>query len=153
MNSLRRIIATVLLCTCITSTAQADDTVASKDEAMLLVKKAVAYLKDNGKAKAFAEFNNPAGGFIVGNLYIFVYDLNGVALAIGNNPRMVGKSLYDMRDVDGVYPIREAIRIARTNGSGWFNYRWPDPATNRLGNKSSYIERVDDVFVGTGIYH
>src|SRR5471030_2310513 len=66
----------------------------SADEAVAMVKKAVALIKADGKEKAFAAFSdvsNPA--FHDRDLYIYVYDLNGVALAHGNNPKMVGRQL------------------------------------------------------------
>jgi hypothetical protein len=44
-------------------------------EAEAMVKKAIAYLKANGKDKAFAEFSNPKGQFVDRDLYVTVYDL------------------------------------------------------------------------------
>ncbi len=40
-------------------------------EAKALVKKAIDYMKANGKDKAFAEFSNPKGKFVDRDLYIF----------------------------------------------------------------------------------
>jgi len=41
-------------------------------EAEALVKKAIAYMKSNGREAAFAEINNPKGKFTDRDLYIFV---------------------------------------------------------------------------------
>lgn len=127
---------------------------ASADEAAALVKKAVAYVKANGKDKAFEEFSNPKGQFVDRNLYIFVYDLNGVSLAIGNgnSKKMVGKNLLDMRDANGVYLIKKLIEVANTKGKGWVDYKWPNPLNNTIEAKSSYVEKLDDVLIGAGIY-
>lgn len=124
------------------------------DEAVSLVKKAVAYLQANGREKAFAEFNNTKGQFVDRNLYIFVYDLKGTNLAIGNGnaAKMVGKNLIDMRDADDKYIIKSLIDIANTKGKGWFDYKWPNPVTKSIELKSSYVEKVDDILVGCGIY-
>jgi signal transduction histidine kinase len=124
------------------------------DEAVALVKKAVAYLKANGKEKAFAEFSNPKGQFVDRNLYIFAYDLKGSNLAIGNGnaAKMVGKNLLEMRDADGVYLIKNFIEIANTSGKGWSDYKWPNPVNSTIEPKSSYIEKVDNVLLGCGIY-
>lgn len=124
------------------------------DEAVVMVKKAVAYLKANGKEKAYAEFSNPKGQFVDRNLYIFVYDMKGNNLAIGNGnaSKMVGKNLIEMRDADGVYLIKNFIEIANTKGKGWSDYKWPNPVTATLEPKSSYVEKVDDVLIGCGIY-
>lgn len=126
----------------------------SAAEASALVKKAVAYVKANGKEKAFAEFNNPKGQFVDRNLYIFVYDLKGTSLAIGNgnSAKMVGKDLSDMRDADGTYIIKGLIAIANAKGSGWFDYKWPNPVTKAVEAKSSYVEKLDDIMIGCGIY-
>ncbi len=127
---------------------------ANADEAAALVKRAVAYVKANGKDKAFEEFSNPKGQFIDRNLYIFVYDLNGVNLAIGNgnSKKMVGKNLLDMRDANGVYLIKKLIEVANTKGKGWVDYKWPNPLNNTIEAKSSYVEKLDDVLIGAGIY-
>ncbi|MET3131596.1 cytochrome c [Oxalobacteraceae bacterium GrIS 1.11] len=124
------------------------------DEAVALVKKAVAFVKSNGKDKAFAEFSNPQGQFVDRNLYIFVYDLKGTSLAIGNgsSAKMVGKNLLDMRDADGNYLIKGLLAVANTKGSGWFDYKWPNPVTKTVELKSSYVEKLDDIMIGCGIY-
>ena len=125
----------------------------SAEEAMAMVKKAIAYLKENGKDKAFAEFGNPANiNFHDRDLYIFVYDLNGNNVAHGNNPKMVGKNLLEMKDHDGKFIIKGFIDVANTNGKGWVDYKWPNPVTKAVEQKSGYIEKVDNLIVGSGIY-
>lgn len=124
------------------------------DEAVALVKRAVAYVRANGKEKAYAEFSNPKGQFVDRNLYIFVYDLSGTSLAIGNgnSARMVGKNLIDMRDAEGTYLIKGLITVAKGKGQGWFDYKWPNPVSKDVESKSSYVEKLDDTLVGCGIY-
>lgn len=136
------------------STAFAAGDRGTADEAVALVKKAVAYIKANGKEKAFEEINNPKGQFVDRNLYIFVYDLKGISLAIGNGnaKKMVGKNLADMRDADGTYLIKKLIEVSTTKGKGWVDYKWPNPVTNSVEKKSSYVEKLDDMLVGCGIY-
>jgi cytochrome c len=48
----------------------------SADEASAMVKKAVAYLKTNGKEKTLAEASNHKGQFIDRDLYLSIYDLS-----------------------------------------------------------------------------
>lgn len=146
--------ALVLLAVALTSVAYAENERATADECVAFVKKAVAYTKANGKDKAFAEFSNPKGQFVDRNLYIFAYDMKGVNLAIGNgnSAKMVGKSLLDMRDADGTYLIKGLIQVANTKGQGWFDYKWPNPVNKAVESKSSYVEKVDDYFIGAGIY-
>ena len=68
------------------------------DEAVALVQKAVAYMKANGKEKAYAEFNNPNGQFKDRDLYIFVIDMNGMEWANGANQKMTGDRRGHQRD-------------------------------------------------------
>ncbi|HYD61566.1 MAG TPA: cache domain-containing protein [Noviherbaspirillum sp.] len=133
----------------------AQDKRATPDEAVALVKKGVEYYKKHGKEKALAAFNDPNGEFVKGELYFFVYGTNGdgVVLAHGQNPKMVGKHLIDMKDVDGVHIIKEATKIANSKpGNGWLEYKWPNSVTKAVEPKKSYIERVDDIWIGCGVY-
>ncbi|MEC5216618.1 cytochrome c [Actimicrobium sp. GrIS 1.19] len=127
----------------------------SKDEAVALVKKAAAYLKENGKEKAFAEFNKPNGPFVDRDLYIFVYSANGdgTNLAHGANPSLVGKNLIDLRDADGKAIVKNFIEVGNSSaGSGWVDYKWANPVTKAIESKSTYIEKVGDVLIGSGVY-
>ncbi|SHG65357.1 cache domain-containing protein [Massilia sp. CF038] len=121
-------------------------------EAVALVQKAGAFLKANGKEKAYAEFNNPAGSFKDRDLYIIVYDLKGVNAAHGANPKMIGKDLIDLKDADGVPIVRNFIELANTKGKGWVDYKWPNPVSKAIEAKSTYIEKHGDVLIGAGIY-
>lgn len=156
-HSMKKILGNMfigLFALAITTSAFAASDRGTADEAVAMVKKAAAYLKANGKEKAFAEFSNPKGQFVDRNLYIFAYDLKGNNLAIGNGnaSKMVGKNLSDMRDADGVYLIRNFIEIANTKGKGWSDYKWPNPSNSTIEAKSSYVEKVDDLLIGCGIY-
>ena len=123
------------------------------DEAVAMVKKAAAKIKAEGKEKAYAAFADPTNKeFHDRDLYIFVYDLNGINVAHGNNPKMVGKNLIEMKDLEGKPLIREMVEIAKNKGNGWVEYKWPNPVSKSVEAKSSYVERVDDVLVGAGIY-
>lgn len=153
MHSLLKGLTFTLFAAFITTTAHAAER-GTAEEASTLVKKAVAYLKANGKEKAFAAFNDPKGQFVDRDLYIFVYDMQGINQSIGNGnaAKMVGKNLIDMRDTDGKYIIKSFIETANSKGKGWVDYKWPNPVTKAVESKSSYIEKVDDVIVGSGIY-
>lgn len=121
-------------------------------EAEALVKKAISFIKANGKDKAFAEFNNPKGQFTDRDLYIFVYDMNGKVLSHGQNLKMIGKDLYEVTDPDGKAYVKERIEIAKTKGKGWQNYKFSNPTTKKIDDKTAYIEKYEDVIVGSGAY-
>lgn len=124
----------------------------TKEEAEALVKKAISMIKAEGKDKAFAEINNPKGKFVDRDLYIFVYDMNGKCVAHGFNPKMIGKDLMEMKDADGRYFVKERIEIAKTKGKGWQDYKFTNPLSKKIEMKTAYIEKVDDLIVGCGVY-
>jgi len=121
-------------------------------EAEALVKRAIAYVKANGKESAYTEFSNAKGKFVEGDLYIFVYDMTGKCLAHGGNARMVGKDLMDLKDADGKLFVKERVDLATSAGKGWQNYKWNNPAVNKIENKTAYIEKFEDIIVGSGAY-
>lgn len=125
----------------------------SADEAIALVKKAAAYLSANGKEKAFAEFSNPTGKFVNKDLYVFVYNNEGLNLAHGANPKLIGKNLLELKDNEGVFVVKEFIKTANgKTGKGWIDYKWPNPVSQALEAKSTYVEKAGDVIIGCGIY-
>jgi cytochrome c len=124
----------------------------SRQAVVDFVNEAIAYGKKVGKEKAVAEFNNPKGKFVRGELYIYAYDWNGVALANGGNPSLAGKDLIDMTDPNGVKVIQQLIAKARAGG-GWVSYMWPYPDTKINEPKLGYAKGVDGTWwLGSGIY-
>ncbi len=103
-----------------------------------LVKTAVAYFDQNGKESTFALISNPTGPFVKGDIYMFAYDMQGIAVAHGQNAALVGQNLIDLQDSRGNPLIKDLIEVARTKGSGWTEYYW------RNEFKRSYVEKVTD---------
>jgi cytochrome c len=127
----------------------------SADEAVAMVRKAGEFLKKHGKEKAFAEFNNPKGQFIHKDLYIFTFLANGdgIEQANGANIKLVGKNVLEMKDADGKFLIKDILALGMgKEGKGWVDYKWPNPSTGSLDSKRTYVERVEDVVIGCGIY-
>jgi signal transduction histidine kinase len=121
-------------------------------EAEAMVKRAVAYIKANGTEKAYDEFTN-GKSFKDRDLYIIVYDLNGKNLAQGANPKLVGKNLIALKDPDGKPLIKMFVDLAKDKGKGWVDgYKFLNPVTQKIENKSMYLERDGDTLVGCGIY-
>jgi len=125
------------------------------DEAVAMVKKAGEFLKKNGKEKAYAEFNNPKGQFIYKDLYIFTFSANGDGIETSNgaNQKLVGKNVKEMKDADDKFLIKDILAVGMgKEGKGWVDYKWPNPSTGTIDAKRTYVERVDDVIIGCGIY-
>ena len=121
-------------------------------EAEALVKKAIAHIKANPKEKALADLSDPKGKFVDRDLYIFVYDIKGVCVAHGFNQKMVGKDLSAMKDMDGKAYVKERIEIAQTKGKGWQDYKFTNPMSKKIEGKSAYVEKLDDLIIGCGVY-
>lgn len=125
----------------------------SREDAVAFVKKATDYIKRNGKDKAIAEFNNPQGQFVDRELYIVALDLNGVVLASGANAKLVGKNLIEIKDGSGKAFVREQIDIAKSKGKGWVDFLWINPVSKKMEPRSTYLEKVDDYFVLSGVFN
>lgn len=122
------------------------------DEAKSMVEKAAALIKADGKDKALAEINNPGGPFVKGEMYVFAYDLTGTMVAHPVNPKLVGKNLIDVPDAEGKLFRKEIIEVAKTKGSGWVDYKYKNPKTNKVESKTTYVMKEGDVVLCCGIY-
>ena len=125
---------------------------ATAEEAQAMVKKGVAFVKANGKDKAYAEITNKKGQFTDRDLYLVVYGLDGVVRAHGANERMVGKNLIDLKDVDGKEFVRERVELGKAKPSFWQDYKFTNPVSKKIEPKQMYCERLDDTVVCGGIY-
>jgi cytochrome c len=125
----------------------------TRDEAVAMVKRVQEKFKKEGPEATFkAVTDQSTKEFHDRDLYPFVYDLNGINVAHGARPALVGKDLISLKDQSGKYLIKEMIAIAKGSGSAWIDYKWPHPITSKIEDKSSYIERMGDYFVGVGVY-
>ena len=126
---------------------------ADRDDAKTLVKQAAAYVKYRGKDKALAEINTPKGTFDKGELYVFAYDLQGVMLAHPKNQALIGQNLIAVPDTEGKLFRKEIVEKAKSNGSGWVDYVYLNPETNKQEHKSTYFLKVGDVILCCGVYN
>ena len=123
------------------------------EEVKTFVDKGAKLCAEKGVEVCLSEFNKTEGEFIKGELYMFAYDFSGINKALGSNPKMVGKNLYNLKDGSGKMLIQELITIAKDKGEGWLDYKWSHPITKKTTDKTSYIKKInDDLFIGTGYY-
>ena len=142
--------STVLSFMMIGAVQAADQGTAAEAEAM--TKKAVAYIKTHGSAKAAEEFTN-GKLFKDRDLYVSYYELSGVVLGHGANPKLVGKNLMGLKDPDGKLLIQMITELAKTKGKGWTeSYKFRNPTTEKISEKVIYVERDGETWVGVGIY-
>jgi len=125
---------------------------ANKDEAVAMVKKAVASIKADGTDKTYAEISKKGGPFSDRDLYIVVYQLDGKVLAHGANEKFIGKDMSDAQDVDGKLYVKERIDMAQKQTSFWQDYKFVNPVTKKVEPKEMYCERLDQTAVCGGVY-
>lgn len=85
--------------------------------------------------------------------YFYAYANDGLNLVHPRQPELVGTNMWNMRDSDGTWVIRELIARA-TEGGGFQRYLWPKPSTGKIERKlgySVYLPRWGWM-IGTGIY-
>ena len=129
--------------------ALADDNPA---DAIAMVDKGLAYMQKNGKDALVQEINNKNPEFINGSIYLYVRGLDGVVIAHPINPKLIGKNMLDLPDADGKYYRKEIIALAKSKGKGWVDYRYNNPVSKQIENKTTYIFRSNDVILEAGIY-
>ncbi len=125
---------------------------ATKDEAVAMVKKAVAAIKADGPEKAYAAFDKKDGGFTDRDLYVVVYGLDGTVLAHGANAKLIGKNMIDATDVDGKPFVKERVELAAKQPNFWQDYKFVNPVTKKVEPKQMYCERLEQTAVCGGVY-
>jgi signal transduction histidine kinase len=140
------LIAAMLLCATMAYAAGQ----ATPDEAKEMAVKAAGYLKSVGPEKAFPEFDAKDNtAWHDRDLYVTVQDSQGIMVAHGTNPGLIGKSMLDLKDVDGKPFNREIQAIKET---GWIEFKWQNPVSKAIEPKTMYEVRVGEYIVGVGAY-
>lgn len=125
----------------------------SNETLVAFVESAVVYVRENGKEAALAEFNDPNGTFVRGELYIYAYDFNGTTLAHPVNPEKVGVNRLNETEA-GVGAFLRQMNDAVRNGDGFGRIAYINPTHDRaLESKLAYGVQVDeDWWLGSGVY-
>ena len=124
---------------------------ATKDDAVAMVKKAVAAIKADGPEKAYAEINK-GGQFVDGEIYPIVQSLEGINLANAINLKLVGKNMSDAQDVDGKYFVKDMTALASKQASFWYDFKFANPVTKKIQVKDFYCEVLSSTRVCAGVY-
>jgi methyl-accepting chemotaxis protein len=121
------------------------------DEALALVQRAIAYRQQTSRESFLRSLTDPAQGFHDRDMYVFALDAGGRYVAFGGNPAKVGTRVQDIPGIDG-QGLLEAIVAQAEREPGWVEYDITNPATGAVQTKMSYVQQVDDVYVGCGVY-
>ena len=150
MRTLKFVVAAAIGAVMACGSAGAADR-ATKEEAVAMVKKAVAAIKADS-AKAYADITKKPGPFTDRDLYIVVYKLDGTVLAHGQNEKLVNTNQKDAKDPDGKAFVQERIELAKKGQPFWQDYKFMDPLTKKPEPKEMYCEPLNDTAVCGGIY-
>lgn len=123
----------------------------SAEEAVDLVERAMAHRQNTSKIAYLRGLTDPAKNFYDRDMYVFVLDRNGTYVAFGGNPSKVGTRVQDIAGIDGSQLLKSIIDQA-SHEPGWVEYDITNPSTGRVQTKMSFVQQVDDVFVGCGVY-
>lgn len=127
---------------------------ATPEEAVALVQRTIAAIKRDGIDAVVKAVNNKDPRFRDRDLYIFIHDLTvpGKLIAHGTNIKLTQENNINYKDENGKYFVREQIELAKSQGSGWVDYRLANADRTKFADKSAYVERVGDYMVGSGVY-
>jgi signal transduction histidine kinase len=137
---------------CLFAVPASADEFATKDDAVALVKKAIARVQEVGIDKAKADFMDHSGPYVDRDLYLVVLDKDGMRIAHGQNPKLVGMFYYDSVDANGTEYGKDAAKIVSGAGTGWISFLFKDPITGKLLPKTSYVEKSGDYVFIAGVY-
>lgn len=125
---------------------------ATPEQAKAILWRAVDELKRQG-VQAFPRFNDINGGFVQNDTYVFVVGIKDMRMhAHGAMPRLVGRNVAELLDVNGKPIIRQMLDIVTSKGEGSLDYQWRNPVTGKIESKRTFLQRVGDYMVGVGYY-
>jgi signal transduction histidine kinase len=140
----------------LSSTAFAQQTGGTADEAKAMLVKAVAAVKAD-KTKALDMFNKGEGGFLDRDLYVFCSNISdGKIVAVGNPnaKQLIGQDGRTLKDPTG--KAYGAELYAGEQKQGQFtevSYSFPRPGTDKTPvPKVSLVTGVGDLGCGVGYY-
>ncbi|MCA1247257.1 cache domain-containing protein [Massilia sp. MS-15] len=125
----------------------------TEKDAIAMVERGAALMKAKGKDELIKRVNAKDPEFVQGELYLSMRDARtGIAVAHPYNPSIIGKDLTDVPDANGKKYRREFIDVAAAKGKGWVDYMYKNPTSGKIEPKTTYVQRVDDLVLESGIY-
>lgn len=123
-------------------------------QAKAILDEAHALLASKGLEAATSEFN-VGGKWKSGTTYVVVVKFdNGMMLAHADNPKLVGKSMFEARDAAGKPFVQETIANVKARGESLVDIRWANPTTRKIDNGRLVARRVpgQDAYVAVGYW-
>lgn len=142
-------VAALTLCAIFAGTALAAK---DKDAVTAMVKEAVAVAEKEGRDAVIAKVNDAKGKFVRGELYVFIYDMQATMMAHPMNPKLIGQNLLEAQDIDGKRFRKDIVEIASAKGGGWVDYKYKNPKSGMIEEKTTYFEKAGDLIICCGTY-
>lgn len=128
-----------------------------EDSVVALVRGAVALFnqsmeRNDSSDQVFAQISYPEGRFVLGDLYLYALDFEGLIVAQGDRPGLIGTSAWDYTTSDGRMVNQEIVKeLQSSTGGVWIEY------TSKKAEKRTYAEKVTDkngkhYFIACGFY-
>jgi len=117
---------------------------ATKEECVTKAKEAAQLVVSEGLDAALAKISDPKGPFVWKDTYVFAVTSDTASVAAHPfKPKLVGKKLIGIKDVNGKMFFAEFVQVAQSEkGEGWVDYMWPKPGEKTASPKISYIYKV-----------
>jgi len=150
MSRRHLLLALVLASLCTPRLAHADP--ATPEEAKAMAEKAAAHMAAVGPDQAIADFNSATAGFVDRELFVVVYNPDNKIVASYGVPVLLNKDATLLKDVEGHEFGKDIIAAAKSDHPGWVDYRMTNPATKKVGLKTSWVIRVGDYILFVGAF-
>lgn len=122
------------------------------DQAYQLVQKAVQHIAQVGYSRACEDFHDKTLGFVDRDLYIFVFDREGIYHVMGMDRHRARSRLHDAPGLDADQLLHDAWQCA-DQGGGWVEYNIINLQTGTIRAKSSFVMPLNDqLLIGCGAY-
>lgn len=120
------------------------------DEARALLAKAATAITAD-KAGALARFDDPNGGYMDRDLYVFCFDRKS-GVVLGGPAKTKGKDVRTLGDPNGKMYGQEMFTNAKDGEVITVDYLFPKPYSTVPAAKESFIEGFGDIACGVGYY-
>jgi cytochrome c len=128
---------------------------ATTEECIAKTHEAAAIINARGLEEAIKLIGDPKGPYVWKDSYVFLMDLKGKMLAHPMQPQLTRYEhvLLETDATDKALFVH-FVNVAREDGEGWVDYRWPKPGKKSPSKKVTYIYKVPskDLLVGAGVY-
>ena len=121
-------------------------------KAISFVDKATKLIKEKGADIAKAEMSKKESDFVEESFYVFAYDTEGKIVAHPKNAKLIGQDLLEVPDIDGKLFRKDIVKVTKEKGAGWIDYRYKNPKTGKIGEKTTYCKLEAGIIVCCGLY-